>query len=72
MLQDINGQYHKNKWYRAIVPIKKFPAYAKLATYGDVKNAGVSIFRIQDINQATAAGHIDARIDNVRIVYIPK
>lgn len=54
------------------MPIKKFPAYAKLATYGDVKNAGVSIFRIQDINQATAAGHIDARIDNVRIVYIPK
>ena len=72
MLQDFNGQYHKNQWYRAIVPIKKFPAYAKLATYGDVKNAGVSIFRIQDINQATAAGHIDARIDNVRIVYIPK
>lgn len=72
VLQDINGVNHKRRWYRAVVPIKKFPAYSKLSTYGEVKNAGVSIFRLQSINQTSSAGKIDVRIDNVRIIYIPK
>lgn len=71
VLQDINGEAHKNKWYRAVVPLSKFACYAG-KTYADIVTTGLNQFRIQDINQSTSAGHIDIRVDNVRVIYLPK
>jgi hypothetical protein len=71
VLQDINGENHKGKWYRTQVPLSKFACY-KGKTFAEIKNIGLNQFRIQSINQDTAPGKIDIRIDNVRVIYIPK
>lgn len=70
VLQDISGVNHKNKWYRAIVPLSKFACYTG-KTLSDIKTIGLDQFRIQSINQATFAGKIDVKFDNIRVIYIP-
>lgn len=71
VLQDINGNAYKNKWYRAVVPLEKFGCYAG-KTYADIVATGLNKFRIQSINQANVKGKIDIKIDNVRVIYLPK
>ncbi len=71
VLQDINGKYYKNKWYRAVVPLSKFACYAG-KSFSDIKTVGLNQFRIQSINQSTTSGKIDVKLDNIRVIYIPK
>ncbi len=71
VLQDINGKYYKNQWYRAVVPLSKFACYAG-KSFSDIKTVGLNQFRIQSINQSTTSGKIDVKLDNIRVIYIPK
>ncbi len=70
VLQDINGKNHKNKWYRAVVPLSKFACYAG-KTMADIRTTGLNQFRIQSVNQSITSGKIDVKFDNIRVIYIP-
>ena len=63
VLQDINGNAYKNKWYRAVVPLEKFGCYAG-KTYADIVATGLNKFRIQSINQANVKGKIDIKFQS--------
>lgn len=67
---DVDGNAHKGQWYRAALSLNRFSCYAGL-TWADIKSTGLPQFRIMFINQATAPGHVDVKLDNVRVVYIP-
>ena len=71
VLSDINGNAPTGRWYRHVLPLSVFGKYTG-KTYQDVVNDGIQQFRIQSINQSTSRGKIDVRMDNVRIIYIPK
>lgn len=71
VLQDINGKFYKNKWYRAVVPLSKFACYEG-KTISEIKTIGLNQFRIQSINQSTTSGKLDVKFDNIRVIYIPK
>jgi len=62
---------HKNKWYRAIVPLSKFACYAG-KTMSQIRTTGLNQFRIMNINQSTTEGNVKVKIDNVRVIYLPK
>lgn len=69
--QDFNGVAHKNKWYRAIVPLSKFACYVG-KTMSQIRTIGLDQFRIMNINQSTTEGNVKVKIDNVRVIYLPK
>lgn len=71
VLQDADGTDVKGEWHRVVVPLSKFGCYSGM-TYSQIKAAGLNQFRIQSINQSTKVGKIDLKIDNVRVIYIPK
>ena len=70
VLQDINGNNAKGKWYRGVVPLSKFSCYSGM-TYSEIVSTGLNQFRFMLINQSTVTGNYDVRIDNVRVIYIP-
>lgn len=70
VLQDITGLSPKNQWHRAVVPLSKFACYQG-KTFSEIKTVGLNQFRIQSINQGTAKGKVDVKVDNVRVIYIP-
>ena len=71
ILGDINGQAPTGKWYRHVLPLSKFACYKGLK-YSEIKTVGLNQFRIQSINQSTTRGKVDVKLDNVRVIYIPK
>lgn len=73
VLQDIDGKAHQNKWYRTVVPMSKFSnTYPSGTTLGSVRANGLAQWRIMFINQSTTIGDVNIKLDNVRIIYIPK
>lgn len=69
-LADINGKAHKGMWYRCVVSLDNYSVFQGL-TYADIVKAGINQFRLMEMNQTTKGGHVDLRIDNVRVIYIP-
>ena len=54
-----------------MLPLSKFACYKGLK-YSEIKTVGLNQFRIQSINQSTTRGKVDVKLDNVRVIYIPK
>lgn len=72
VLQDIEGQYHKNQWYRAVVPLSYFECYQG-KNMAQIRNITLPQFRIMAMNRhQTVGGKIDVKFDNIRVIYIPK
>lgn len=68
---DINGKFHKNKWYRAVIPLSKFGNYAG-KNLAQIKQTGLFMILIQANSMGDKAGKVDLKIDNLRIIYLPK
>lgn len=70
VLADANGEAHKGRWYRAVVPLDYFACYNG-KTYADIVKAGLNQFRIMQFNEGATKGNVDVKFDNVRVIYLP-
>ena len=53
------------------MPLSKFACYAG-KTMSQIRTTGLNQFRIMNINQSTTEGNVKVKIDNVRVIYLPK
>ncbi|MCD7713390.1 MAG: hypothetical protein LUI08_00430 [Prevotella sp.] len=70
VLADINGEYHKNMWYRVTVSLDNFDCYQGM-TWSQIVDTQLWQFYLMYYNQGTAKGDVDVKIDNIRVIYIP-
>jgi len=71
VLGDVNDKAYKQKWYRAVVSLNNFSCY-KGMNFAAIKATGLNQFRIQAYNPNSFGGDVDIKLDNIRIIYIPK
>lgn len=70
VLADLDGVPHKGRWYRVVIPLDNFACF-KGSTYADIVKKGINQFRFMEYNSGANKGHVDVKIDNVRVIYIP-
>uniref|UniRef100_A0AB33JDT6 Surface glycan-binding protein B xyloglucan binding domain-containing protein n=1 Tax=Prevotella sp. GTC17262 TaxID=3236797 RepID=A0AB33JDT6_9BACT len=70
VLADVNGEAHKGKWYRVVIPLDNFACF-KGMDYANIVKTGINQFRFMEFNGGANKGHVDVKIDNVRVIYIP-
>ncbi|MCR5076712.1 MAG: hypothetical protein K6A82_01585 [Prevotella sp.] len=70
VLADINGKPHKGQWYRVVIPLDNFACF-KGMTYADIVKTGINQFRFMEYNEGATKGHVDIKVDNVRVIYVP-
>ncbi|MGM9699445.1 MAG: glycan-binding surface protein [Prevotella sp.] len=68
---DINGQFHKNKWYRAVIPLSSFNNYRGL-TLTQIQEKGLFMILFQANSFGSKSGRLDMKMDNLRVIYIAK
>jgi hypothetical protein len=69
-LRAIDNTQPKEQWYRHVVKLSNFDAWAG-KTYGDVVADGINQIRFMHMNWTGNGSTMDIMFDNVRILYIP-